>query len=115
MEMNELRPLACANLTGLLGDPDIKLEQGLHRIRAGGDYDACVLLLDQFWSDANIPVDGELVTAVPARDFLVVTGSNDTAAVARLKRLAQEVASQASYRLTSQLFVRRANRWVPYG
>lgn len=114
MDMVELRTLANANLKRLVAEPDVRLEDGLYRIRAGGDYDACVLLLEDFWDHAEIPVKGELVAAVPARDFLAVTGSNDIESVKRLRKTAEAIAAQASYRLTPKLFVRREGTFVLY-
>jgi uncharacterized protein YtpQ (UPF0354 family) len=114
MEMKELRPLACANLRRMLPDPDIQPQNGLYRIMANGDYDACLLLLDDFWNSAKIEIDGELIAAVPARDFLVVTGSRDPSALAQLKNVAETVAAKAPYRLTTKLFVRRQGQFVPY-
>ncbi len=114
MDMAELRALAFANLKKLVAEPDVRLEDGLYRIKAGGDYDACILLLEDFWDHADVRVDGELVAAVPARDFLAVTGSNDAESVARLKKAAEAVAAQASYRLTPKLFARRGRKFLVY-
>ncbi len=114
IDLKDLHSLACANLQKLIAEPDIQEDGGVFRVKAGGDYDACILLLEDFWAHAQIPVDGELVAAVPARDFLAVTGSNNSKAIARLKLQAQAVASQASYRLTPKLFVRRNGRFVDY-
>jgi uncharacterized protein YtpQ (UPF0354 family) len=104
--------LACENLKRLVPDPDIQMQDGIYRIRAGGDYDACLLLLDDFWAEAKLDVKGELVAAVPARDFLLVADSADTEAVARLRAMAKSIASRAPYRLTPKLFVRRDGRFV---
>src|SRR5713101_6046867 len=54
LELKDLRPIACANLSRLLPDPDIQPGNGLYRIKAGGAYDACLLLLDDFWNSARI-------------------------------------------------------------
>jgi hypothetical protein len=43
-----------------------------------------------------------------------MTGSNDTEAVRGLKHTTQAVVSQASYRLTTKLFVRRNGKFVVY-
>jgi uncharacterized protein YtpQ (UPF0354 family) len=114
LDLKQLGLLACANLKRLLPEPDIRADNGLYRIMAGGNYDACLLLLDDFWDIAKIEVDGELIAAVPARDFLMVTGSGDASQVARLKQTAQSVASKAPYRLSPNLFVRRHGHFVPY-
>lgn len=114
IEMSELRSLAWANLAKIAAEPDVRLEHGIYRITAGGDYDACILLLDDFWNHAKLPVNGELVATVPARDFLAVTGSEDRESIAKLRSAARSVAAQAPYRLTPQLFIRRAGKFVVY-
>jgi uncharacterized protein YtpQ (UPF0354 family) len=114
LELKDLRKLACDNLQRLVPVPDIQQQGGIYRIRASGDYDASFLLVDDFWEHATIEVAGEIVAAVPARDFLAVTGSQNTEAVRRLKAMAKEIASRAPYRLTPKLFVRRQGSFVPY-
>lgn len=114
LEMSDLFKLACDNLQQILPDPAIRLEDGSYRIRAGGDYDASLLLVDAFWETANLQVTGETVAAVPARDFLGATGSGDEAGMRKIREAAQIVSSRAPYRLTPKLFVRRDGRFVPF-
>ena len=73
---------------------------------------ARLLLLDEIWSEKRIPVDGAYVVAIPARDLLLVTGSNDKAAVAKLRELATKAAAQSSYKLTNELFTYRAGHFT---
>jgi uncharacterized protein YtpQ (UPF0354 family) len=97
----DLRKLACANLERLLPAPDIQQENGLYRIKAGGDYDASLLLLESLWTTGKIPVAGETVAAIPARDFLAVTGSEDASGMKKIRAIAQTVAAQAPYHLNT--------------
>ena len=46
-------------------------------LKAGGDYEASLLLFDDIWRDGQVKVDGDIVVAVPAKDVLLVTGSNN--------------------------------------
>jgi len=69
-------------------------------------------LLNDFWRVARLPVAGEIVAAIPARDFLVVSGSQDAEGVEKIRQIAETVASRAPYRLTSKLLVRRDGRFV---
>jgi uncharacterized protein YtpQ (UPF0354 family) len=112
--IDDLRPLACDNLRRMLPMPDIKMESGIYRIRAGGDYEASLLVSQDFWELAKLEVAGELVVAVPARDLVLVTGSLDASGLKQIKAVAQNVAAQAPYRLTSSLFVYRQGRFVAY-
>jgi uncharacterized protein YtpQ (UPF0354 family) len=52
-------------------------------------------------------IKGEVVVAVPTRDVLLVTGSEDTDKLTKMKQIVQEAFSKGSYRLTTRLFVYR--------
>jgi hypothetical protein len=68
------------------------------------------------------PSDGHRATAACAKGLgfgpqvcspqVQMTSSNDAQAVSRLKHTAQAVASKASWRLTTKLFVRRNGKFV---
>jgi len=114
MESKDLRKLACTNLERLLPTVDIQMDTGVYRIRAGGDYDATLLLLDSVWENGKLDVRGEIVAAVPARDFLVVTGTEDADGLRTLRAMAVNIAAKAPYRLSAKLFVRRGGTFVPF-
>jgi uncharacterized protein YtpQ (UPF0354 family) len=46
-------------------------------ITAGGDYEASLLLFDDIWSGGQIKVEGDIVVAVPAKNVLLITGSQN--------------------------------------
>jgi uncharacterized protein YtpQ (UPF0354 family) len=54
------------------------------------------------------------VIAVPARDLLLVTGSQDRAGLEKVRALARKVLAEGSYTLTDQLFVWRGGKFVPF-
>jgi uncharacterized protein YtpQ (UPF0354 family) len=84
---------------------------GNYLVRAGGTYEASLLLVHGLWSSGQIKVDGDIVAAVPARDVLLITGSGNQANVARLRALALKLAT-GPYALTSALFVYRGGKFV---
>jgi uncharacterized protein YtpQ (UPF0354 family) len=111
-DRKKLHDAAIANLEHIL--PKIQLEAGSNGnflIRAGGSYEASLLLVDGLWSSGQIKVDGDIVAAVPARDVLLITGSRNEASVARLRELAIKFAT-GPYALTSALFVYRGGKFV---
>jgi uncharacterized protein YtpQ (UPF0354 family) len=59
-------------------------------------------------------VDGDYVVAVPSRDLLLITGSRNQEGLAKLRELAEEVATTGSYTLTRELFVYRQGRFVRF-
>ena len=110
----KLRDLALENLQRLV--PKIAIRSGADGvllIDAGGTYEASLLLADELWSGDQFKVDGDIVVAVPARDVLVVTGSRNRTAIARLRALAAELAT-GPYALTAVLYAWRGGRFVKF-
>jgi uncharacterized protein YtpQ (UPF0354 family) len=112
----ELRALAVRNLKGLLSAIELEGGNGLYMITAGGDYEASLILVDDLWTGESIApkVKGEVVIAVPARDLVLVTGSQDPAGLQKLRDLARKVMKEGTYTLTDQLFVWRGGKFVPF-
>ena len=66
------------NLSRLLPKIEIRPgSDGVLLISAGGEFDASLLLADNLWSGGQVKVDGDIVVAVPAKDVLIATGSNN--------------------------------------
>lgn len=110
IERGELRKLACENLKRLLPKIERHGTNGFYMLTAGGDYEASLLLLDSVWSDLQKEVRGDIVVAVPTRDLLYVTGSQDAQGIEKMKQLVEKMFAQGSYRLTSKLFVFRSGK-----
>lgn len=111
VKREDLRALAVANLMTLLPKIDIRTGPLITMVKAGGNYDASLLLLDDFWTSDRIKVDGEIVVAIPARDRLLITGSGNAAGIAQLREQAARTMAESSQRLTDTLFVYRAGRF----
>jgi uncharacterized protein YtpQ (UPF0354 family) len=103
----DLRGLAVENLKRLL--PKIAVHPGplVSTVKADGNYEASLLLFDELWRSIQIKVDGDFVVAIPARDVLLVAGSQNPAGIAKLRELAAHVARESPYHLTNELFVYR--------
>jgi len=103
-----------ANLRRVL--PDIELHEGplVSMLTAGGTYEASLLLLEDLWAGDKPKVDGDYVVAVPSRDVLLITGSRNQEGLAKLRELAEEIATTGSYALTSELFIRRNGAFRRY-
>lgn len=110
IERNGLRTLACENLKRLLPKIERHGTNGLFMMVAGGDYEASLLLLDSIWVDLKKEVRGDVVVAIPSRDLLLVTGSEDSQGVEKVKTMVEKSFSQGAYRLTKKLFVYREGK-----
>ncbi len=111
----ELRTLAVANLRRLLPKIEMSHEDHLTLVSAGGDYDASLLLLDEIWTSGQIKVEGDVVVAIPARNVLLVTGSQDRTGLRNLRTLVAKVAANGSHGLTRTLFVYRNGGFKKFG
>lgn len=114
LKREELRRLAVKNLKAILPDIEVRSGNGVFMISAGGNYEASLLLADGFWREKKIAVDGDYVVAIPARGLLLVAGSNDKAAILRIREFSNRAIKDAPYPLTSDLFVYRAGRFTKY-
>lgn len=110
----KLPELALANLRRLLTKVEMAGgEDGIFIADTGGNYEASLLLSNRLWSSGQIKVDGEIVVAVPIKEALFVTGSQNQKGIARLRALAAELAT-GPYALTTALFVYRDGKFVRF-
>ena len=106
-----LRAIAPGNLLAHLPEIEVRGE-GRLMVLADGNYEASLLLVDAFWESGRVKVDGDPVVAIPARDVLLVCGSNDLASVRELRRWAKKAIGEMTYPLSSELWVRRGGRFT---
>jgi len=114
IQLQDLRELACANLTRILPTQEIQSRGEIYRIMGGGDYDASLLLLNHFWENAKLDIRGELVVAIPSRDCLLATGGENEKSLCVLREFAAKIRATGHHTLTSKLFARRNGRFMPF-
>jgi uncharacterized protein YtpQ (UPF0354 family) len=111
----KLHELALANMRRLITKVTMQPgEDDIFIIDAGHEYEASLLLSNRMWSSGQIKVDGDIVAAVPIEQMLLLTGSHNSAGVARLRALAKEIVAAGSPRLSSSLFVYRDGKFVRF-
>ncbi|GAB1448226.1 hypothetical protein MASR2M44_12340 [Bacteroidota bacterium] len=109
--LEDLRDLAVGNLLNLIPDMERQGEDGYYMLTAGGNYEASLLLADSIWNQENFPVDGELVTAIPARDVLLITGSNHKEGIDQMRKAVEDIYFTGSYSVSPELFVFKEGRF----
>ncbi len=115
LDPDDLFAMAMANLTRVLPQTmRYPVEGGGQLITAGGDFDASLLLFDEMWEDGQLGLDGVPIVALPARDLLLVAGSNDPEAIANLRNLVNEAEQKVYPFFSDKLFIRRDHRWEVY-
>ncbi|MDW3650151.1 MAG: DUF1444 family protein [Bacteroidia bacterium] len=99
-----LLQLAVNNLNRLLPSINRQGAEGRYMLTAGGDYEVSLILMSYLWTEENLPVDGEYVIAIPNRDLLFITGSNNTEFIEELKKISQNSHESASYPISRHLY-----------
>jgi hypothetical protein len=99
-----------AALPGAL--PDDEIAPRIHQIHAGDSYEASRILLDDRWKAAARAVKGDLLVAVPSRDYLLYTGSREGDAVlSRFRTLVREYESTRGHPVSVTILRRAASGW----
>ncbi len=111
IDRKDLKNLACENLKKIIPKIERHGANGLYMMAAGGDYEASLLLFDGLWNGMKSEVQGDVVVAIPTRDLLVVTGSEDAEGIQRMKKIIEDVTAKGSYRLTKKMFVCREGKF----
>jgi uncharacterized protein YtpQ (UPF0354 family) len=109
-----LRQRATENLEGMLGAVRVHGRSPTLMLWFDG-IESSLLLADALWLRLSTCVPGELVVGVPARDVVVVTGSQSSQGLDQAKRTVERVFSAGDqYLLTRQLLVRRRGGWEAF-
>jgi uncharacterized protein YtpQ (UPF0354 family) len=111
LRRDDLALLARDNLAKLVPGPQLVTGPHAFGIRVDGNYEASLLLYPSWWQSEPIKVDGDYVVAIPARDILMVTGSNNQAGIAQLRELARQTVQEGTHTIVDTLFVFRDGRF----
>ena len=77
--------------------------------------ESSLVLANDFWSRLEGAVPGELVVGVPARDVVIVTGSQSGAGMEKVRRCVERVFfAGGDHPLSRGLLVRRGGGWEPF-
>lgn len=99
-----VKAIAIKNLSRILTNVQRKGGDGVYMLIAGGFYESSLILLDPIFTKETLPVKGEFVIAIPNRDVLLITGSDDQAGIAKVKAITQKIYQTGNYPLTPVLF-----------
>ena len=88
----------------------VEVGSGVHMLTCGGNYETALLLLPEIWSEVDPLLTGQRVVAIPNRDLLFVTGSENASGIAWMREQAAGSAGR-SYPITSHLFRWNGSRY----
>lgn len=107
IERDGLRQLAAENLLRILPQIERRGETGVYQVQAGGDFEASLLAIGTVWRAESFDVKGDFVFAVPAVGVLYVTGSEDAAGIAAVRKMADEAYKRSAQKMSPRLYVLR--------
>jgi uncharacterized protein YtpQ (UPF0354 family) len=104
IKTDSLKSIATRNLDRLLTNIQRRGRDGVFMLTAGGDYEASIILLDNIFIKESLPVKGDFVIAIPNRDMLLVTGSDDKAGISKIKEVATKSFATGNHQVSQWLF-----------
>jgi len=104
IKKDSLKEIAIKNLERILTNIQRNGGNGIYMVTAGGNYEASIILLTKVLNKENFSVKGDLVIAIPSRDLLLVTGSNDKEGIQKIKKLTTETFKTGQYILSEYLY-----------
>lgn len=110
----ELRAQAVKNLRAILPDLEVHGGQGVFMLTAGGNFEASLMLFDELWRERKFAVRGDYVVAVPSRDLLLITGSNEDDGIRRVRAMVAKTHAGGSYLVSRDLFVYRNGQFSKF-
>jgi uncharacterized protein YtpQ (UPF0354 family) len=109
----DLRDLALGNL-----DRTVQIKRlgfnDMFTLAAGEFYESSLLLFDGLWDDMAKAVQGDVVAAVPSRESLIFTGSDNRPGLENWRKLVYESHGGAANPLSRALLVRAGGQWQEY-
>jgi uncharacterized protein YtpQ (UPF0354 family) len=114
ISLGYIKSIAVSNLDNLLTDIKRKGGDGFFMITAGGDYEASIILLDSIITKESLPVNGDFIIAIPNRDLLLITGSNDKAGILKIRDLAKKQFETGNYKISPFLYKWNGNKFLKY-
>ncbi|KQT18543.1 hypothetical protein ASG31_07450 [Chryseobacterium sp. Leaf404] len=103
LNIKDLQNLAVNNLESLL-EIERSGDSGIFMLLAGGNYESSLILFD-IWNEDNFPVNGEIILAIPSRDLVFITGSNELENIEKLKNIIIEINKEGDHIVSDKLFI----------
>lgn len=90
--IDKLQNVSTNNLIAEIGE-QISLQgdsEYIMMVTAGGNFEATIILIDNFWKQIHEMIEGNLIIAIPAKDLLFFCKSENQEAIEQIKTIIQE-------------------------
>lgn len=109
-----LQQHAVKNLKRILPEIEKIGDHQHYDLVADGIFESSILLLPDFWTKDNFPVEGDIVLSCPSRDKLSIVGSKDQHAVENLRLTTQKSYEEDNYQVSPYLYKYSNGKFVKY-
>lgn len=113
VEFEGLKEKAIQNLGELATKIERHGADGQFMLTMGGDFESSLILL-KIWDKENFPVKGEIIIAIPARDLVLITGSDDSENIDKVKAKVKEINETGDHVVSDRLFILRNDKFETY-
>jgi len=114
IEKEKLLDLSLGNLKNIVTDIKRNGDDGVYMVTAGGDYEATLILWKELWKKETFPIKGEIVIAIPNRDLLLITGSEDKEGIEQIKKIANESYNAGNYEISPHLYKWNGEKFIKF-
>lgn len=115
LEETDLLPLSIENLKREFAGLSVKGDPAsLSMLIADGNYEASFFIVDSLWDKKIFPVQGDIVLHMPARDTVLITGSEDLDGLKRVSEIISDNTNNLAYPITNVGFIRKNDAWELY-
>jgi len=112
LSREEAHARALKNYLGTRGEVETVVDRGVIVARTHDNYDASLLLDDDFWSEMARKMPGEVLACAPTRDAVLISSVGTDGGEAKLRQLAQEYLAAGNHAISGTMLRRQANVWV---
>lgn len=112
VQKEELLNIAVGNLKNKIPEIQRHGDAGFYMLTAGGVFELSLILLNGIWDQQQMPVAGDFVIAIPNRDMLLITGSEDAASLEKLAQMASDSFNNGSYAISPNLYRWNGEKFV---
>lgn len=102
---DSLLEFSLENLNSLLPPIESHNNDEYYIVIADGYYESSLILLRDIWTKENFPVEGEIVIAIPTRDVLLVTGSDNQKGVDKVIKVVEDLDQTGDHLVSNKLYV----------
>lgn len=113
---NELHQIGLRNLERLVAQRTSRVQPygNVYAFQMGGDFEASVMLLDEFWDKRFREfVVGQYAAVVPTRDILAFCDAHSDTAIEELKLVVSRVWPSGDHLISDKIYIRQNNTWQP--